>query len=377
MESAFVFFNKIPNILMKKINLKGLTLEELKSFSVSLEEKPYRGNQLFDWLYNKRANSIDSMTTLSKEFREKLKIHAHISDLKIINSYQSKFDGTRKFLFELEDGNQIESVLIPPKTAFYDNESMKLEEQKRLTVCVSTQVGCPLDCVFCATGTMGFKRNLSTGEIIDQVMQIEKFAERKITNIVFMGMGEPFLNYDNVIKAIKIFIDGMNIAARRITLSTAGWIDGIFKLAEENLKIKLAISLHTMKDEIRDKLIPINKRYNLSKLLEAVEYYYKKTKLRVTFEYIVFKNLNDKDDDVKMLTKLARSIPCKINLIPFHSITFVKPAGIEPELKPATMQEMEKFAQKLRKNNLTVFIRSSAGEDITAACGQLAIKSGK
>lgn len=359
---------------MQKINLKGLTQEELKELSHSLGEKPFRGKQLFEWLYKKRIDSIDSMTTLSKAFRDKLKTKAEICNLKFVTSYQSSFDGTTKYLFELKDGKQIESVLIPPRTAFYDNKSLKLDEQKRLTVCVSTQVGCPLDCIFCATGTMGYKRNLITGEIIDQVIQIEKISQKKITNIVFMGMGEPFLNYDNVIDAIRIFVDGMNIAARRITISTAGWIDGILKLANENLKVKLAISLHTLKDGLRNMLIPLNRKYNLSKLLSAISHYYERTKLRVTYEYIVFKSLNDQDDDVKLLTKLARKVPCKINLIPFHSISFVKP---EIDLKPATMEEIELFAQKLRANHLTVFIRSSAGEDITAACGQLAIKSGK
>lgn len=362
---------------MKKINLKGLSLEELKEFSLSLNEKAYRGKQLFDWLYNKRVDSIHSMTTLSKALREKLKDQAYIFNLKMISIQKSKLDDTTKFLFELEDGKRIESVLIPPKTAFEETDSIRIDEQKRLTVCVSTQVGCPLDCVFCATGKMGFKRNLTAGEIIDQVIQIEKLTNRKITNVVIMGMGEPFLNYNNVIKAIRILIEGLNIAARRITLSTVGLVEGIIKLANENLKIKLAISLHSMQNEVRNQLIPYNEKYNLEKLFEAVKYYYKRTKLRVTFEYILFDGINDTDEDVKLLTKLSKTVPCKINIISYHSINFVDPNGLASKLKPSPREKMELFAQKLRNNHITVFIRSNAGEDITAACGQLVIKSGK
>lgn len=362
---------------MEKINLKGLSLEELKSFSLSLGEKSFRGKQLFDWLYNKRVDSIDSMYTLSKTIREKLRNKVYIFNLKTVSKKKSLLDDTTKFLFELEDGKQVESVLIPPRTAFDDREAKNLDEQKRLTVCVSTQVGCPLDCVFCATGKMGYKRNLTAGEIVDQVIQIEKYVNKKITNVVLMGMGEPLLNYNNVIKAIRILIEGLNIAARRITLSTVGLPEGIVKLANENLKIKLAISLHSMKDDVRSRIIPLNKKYNLEKLLEAVRYYYKKTRLRVTFEYILFEGLNDTDEDVKMLTKLSRAIPCKINLISYHSIAFADEVGYASKLKAVTWDKMEMFAQKLREKNITVFIRSNSGEDITAACGQLAIKSGK
>lgn len=362
---------------MIKVNLKGLSLEELKNLSLSLGEKPYRGKQLFEWIYNKRVDSIDSMTTLSKVFRERLKNKAYIYNLKIISQKKSKMDDTTKFLFQLEDGKQIESVLIPARTVFEGTNSVKLDEQKRLTACVSTQVGCPLDCVFCATGKMGYKRNLTPGEIVDQVIQMEKLVNKKITNVVLMGMGEPLLNYNNVINAIRLLIEGLNIAARRITLSTVGLVEGIMKLANENLKIKLAISLHSMRDDIRDKLIPLNRRYNLEKLFEALRYYYKKTKLRVTFEYILFDGLNNFDEDVKMLTKLSKIIPCKVNLISYHSIRFIDSKGYASKLKPLPREEMELFANKLRDNNITVFIRSNSGEDITAACGQLAIKSGK
>lgn len=361
---------------MKKINLKGLNLSELENLVISLGEKRYRGKQLFDWIYNKKVNSIEEMTSLSKRFREELSKSAEIGALKILSHHQSSVDTTTKFLFELHDGKKIESVLIPPRTAFVNGKA-NTEEQKRLTVCVSTQVGCPLNCVFCATGTMGFKRNLTVGEIIDQVLQIEKFAAKKITNIVLMGMGEPLLNYSNVVNSIKIFIDGMNIAAKRITLSTAGIVDGILRLADEGLKIKLAISLHSLDDVIRTKLMPLNKKYNLDKLIDAVKKYYQHTKMRVTFEYILFDGINDSERDIDALVKLSRTIPSKINLIPFHRIEFVQHSEITNKLKTVSEEKTEYFAQMLRKNNLTVFIRSNAGEDIMAACGQLAVKSGK
>ncbi len=359
---------------MKKVNLKGLTLQELEDFSLSIGEKKFRGKQLFDWLYSKEASSFTEMSSLAKSLREKLSKISTINSMKIVDVQESS-DGTRKFLFELEDGKRIESVLIPPKIAFESSDADNEEGQKRLTLCVSTQVGCPLNCKFCATGTMGFLRNLTTGEIIDQVLQVKKITGMKITNIVYMGMGEPLLNYDNVMKSIEIITTGVGIAAKRITLSTVGLVPQIRQLANEKRKMKLAISLHSLDDELRKELIPIANKYKLNELMNAVDHYYRKTKLRPTFEYILFDGVNDRIEDIKLLVKLSKRIPCKVNIIPFHNIEFTHPTGIDLNLQPTKVSKMEEFVKKLRESHITVFIRSSAGEDIDAACGQLAIKA--
>lgn len=359
---------------MKKINLKGLTAAELGAFCASLGEKEYRGRQLFTWLYEKGAASFDEMTTFSKPFRERLGAAASIDSLALVEAQRSSRDGTTKFLFELSDGKRIESVLIPPKTAFRGTDAGEEEEQQRLTLCVSTQVGCPLDCTFCATATMGFLRNLTPGEIVDQVMQARLHARKPITNIVYMGMGEPLLNYENVMKSVEIITTGIKIAAKRITVSTAGWAPEIRRMADEGRKVKLAVSLHTLDEGARTELMPINKRFPLVELLDAVHYYYRKTKERVTFEYILFEGWNDRDEDLRRLVRLTRSVPSKINIIPYHDIAFANPAMKTSALRAATPRQTESFVRRLREQHVTVFVRSSAGEDIDAACGQLAIK---
>ena len=359
---------------MKKNNLKGLTAAELGEYCSALGEKAYRGRQLFTWLYEKGASSFDDMTTFSKPFREKLATGASIDSLTLVEAQRSAEDATAKLLFELSDGRRIESVLIPPKTAFRGRDAGEEEEQKRLTLCVSTQVGCPLDCKFCATATMGFARNLTAGEIVDQVMQARAFAGKPITNLVYMGMGEPLLNYDNVMKSIEIITTGIKIAAKRFTVSTAGWSPEIRRMADEGRKVKLAVSIHSMDDIARTELMPINKRFPLADLLDAVHYYYRKTKERVTFEYILFDGWNDRDEDLRRLVKLSRSLPSKVNIIPFHDIAFANPAMKTAALRPASPARTEEFVRRLRDQHVTVFIRSSAGEDIDAACGQLAIR---
>lgn len=361
---------------MKKTNLKGLTAAELGEYCAALGEKEYRGKQLFTWLYEKEAASFAEMTTFSKSFREQLAARASIDSLTLVEAQRSAGDGTTKFLFELADGRRIESVLIPPKTAFRGaSAGEEEEEQKRLTLCVSTQVGCPLDCAFCATATMGFTRNLTSGEIVDQVMLARAHAGKPITNLVYMGMGEPFLNYDNVMKSVEIVTTGLKIAAKRITVSTVGWAPEIRRMADENRKVKLAVSLHSLDDAARTGLMPINKRFPLVELLDAVHYYYRKTKERVTFEYILFDGVNDTDADLRRLVRLTRSVPSKINIIPFHDIAFANPAVGRKDLRPASPEHTESFVRRLREQHVTVFIRSSAGEDIAAACGQLAIQS--
>ena len=367
--------------MMNKPNLKGFTLGELQEFAETVGEQPYRGKQLFDWLYTKEASSFREMSSLSKALREKLSSSANIDSINVAEFQKSVRDGTTKFLFELHDGKRIESVLIPPSTAFQSPEAKGEEEQKRLTLCVSTQVGCALDCKFCATASMGIVRNLTSGEIIDQVLQAKKIsvnparemAGARITNLVYMGMGEPLMNYDNVMKSIEIITTGMGIAARRITVSTAGWVPKIRQMADEKRKVKLAISLHSLDEKARTELMPINQKFPLTELLDAVQYYYRRVKRRVTFEYILFDGWNDRDEDLRRLIRLAKTIPCKVNIIPFHSIEFIHPTGIAAKLHPAPRARMNDFVRQLREAHVTVFIRSSAGEDIDAACGQLAV----
>lgn len=339
--------------------MKGMTLPELENFVAGLGWEKYRARQIFKWLYNKQVDDFSKMSDIPKDYREKLSEVADINELKLSTFEKSNCDGTIKFLFELKDGEKIESVLIP--------------DDSRLTLCVSTQVGCPIDCKFCATGAMGFKRNLTAGEIVDQVIQSQRFSERRITNIVFMGMGEPLLNLKNLLKAIDIITsnDGIRIGSRKITISTVGLPDKIKELADAGRKVKLAISLHTLNEDLRKKLIPIANRYPIQSIIEAVKYYYNKIGLRITYEYILFEGLNDTDEDVKKLVELAKIVPCKINILKFHPVDFIRKDPILKKLKPS--KRLEEFAQRLRENNLTVFIRSNAGEDIKAACGQLAI----
>jgi len=352
-------------------NLKGLDLIELQSFVGDLGEKKFRAVQLYGWLYAKAARSFDEMTDISKEFRATLSFGAAISNLQPIAQSVST-DGTIKFLFSLDDGLAIESVLIPSKrkTSGEDN---------RLTLCVSTQVGCPLDCKFCATGAMGFLRDLTAGEIIDQVIQVQRNSAKRITNLVYMGMGEPLLNYENVMKSIGIINDakGLNIGARHITISTAGYADRIRQLADEERPVKLALSLHSLDNDKRTKLMPITKKYPVDTLIEALDYYYHKKHSRPTFEYILFDGFNDTAADIKAFVKLSRRIPCKVNLIPFHSISFMHPSGIGASLKPTPGPRIEVFANALREADITVMVRSSSGQDIQAACGQLAVIESK
>lgn len=356
-------------------NLLGLTLQELSDFAERAGEKRYRGKQLFDWLYSKGAQSFSEMTSLAGEFRQRLETIARLERVVITREQQSQEDGTRKFLIALPDGSQIESVLIPPRRSFTGTEAEGEEEQRRLTLCISSQAGCALDCKFCATATMGLMRNLTTGEIVDQVLAIRRVAHRPITNVVFMGMGEPLMNYDNVMRAVDILITGVNIAARRITISTAGWANNIKRMADDGVKAKLAVSLHSAIDETRTRLMPVNKKFNIATLMDSLRYYHGKTNKRVTYEYIFFDGVNDSEPEIQALVKLARQIPCKINIIPFHSIAFTGVKGERTALRPSP--RMDEIAEYLRDQHLTVFIRSNAGVDIDGACGQLAVTADK
>ena len=357
----------VPYFIMTKKNLKGFNLAELQVFVEELGEKKYRAAQLYSWLYAKAAQSFDEMTDISKDFRQVLSQISCISNLQLVAQRVST-DGTIKYLFKLNDDLAVESVLIP-------SPHISSAEEKRLTLCVSTQVGCPLDCKFCATGSMGFTRNLTAGEIADQVLQVQRLNQKRITNLVYMGMGEPMLNYDQVMKSIGIINDdnGLNIGARHITISTAGYADKIRQLADEKRTVKLALSLHSLDNEKRLKLMPITKKFSVAELIDSLDYYYHKTRRRPTFEYILFDGFNDTAADVKLFVTLSRRIPCKVNLIPFHSIAFTHPSGIGASLKPTPAPRIEAFADALRKSDITVMVRSSSGQDINAACGQLAV----
>jgi 23S rRNA (adenine2503-C2)-methyltransferase len=355
-----------------RTNLLGFTRDELTTFVEDIGEPRYRGKQIFAWLYEKGATNFSSMTDLGKSFRSRLELAATIDGLSAVSQQRSRHDGTTKFLFALPDGLRVETVLIPPASAFAGVEAAGEDEQKRLTLCVSTQVGCPLDCAFCATATMGYRRNLTSGEIVDQILQVRRLTGKRITNVVFMGMGEPMMNYDNVMRAVEIIIDGIGIAARHVTISTAGWAEKIRQMADEDRGVKLAVSLHSAVEETRTKLMPITRRFGLGALTEALEYYYSRQKQQVTFEYIFFDNVNDTPPEVARLIQLARRIPSKLNIIPFHSIDFVAPTGIAAILRPS--KRMKEIVEHLRRSGLTVMIRSSAGEDIDAACGQLAVE---
>jgi 23S rRNA (adenine2503-C2)-methyltransferase len=355
-----------------KTGLVGLSREELRTFIRSIGEKPYRAGQIFHWIHHRGADGFDGMTNLSGALRQKLAAHADIGMPEVLLKQVSEMDGTVKILFGLADMLKIESVLIPPS-----GSAELAEDMRRLTLCVSTQVGCPAACAFCATGTMGFFRNLTAGEIIGQVLQAQRLAPRRISNIVFMGMGEPMLNYDNVMKAIDILADdeGVGISPKRITVSTVGYADKIRRMADEKRKAKLAISLHTLDDALRTQIMPINKKHNIDELLDAARYYYSATRQRVTFEYIYFAGLNDREEDIKALKKLSGKVACKLNIIPFHPIYHPKNSELKHILRSPTPEALQRFVERLRQEcDFPVMLRSSSGIDIDGACGQLAVR---
>ena len=342
----------------RKANLKGLSLKELEDFVGQLGEKRYKARQLFKWIYSKGLTDFSEMSDLSKNLRGKLKDLAYVQSLNKLQSLKSKDQSCDKFLFGLEDKERIESVLI--------------REDRRITLCVSTQVGCPLGCLFCATGRMGFKRDLTAGEIVDQIISVKRdlTPEERITNLVLMGMGEPLLNYEHTVKALKITKSelGLGFASRKITLSTAGIVPRIRQLAEEGLKVKLAISLNAANDDLRSRLMPINRKYPVRKLLEGAKFYAHKTDQRMTFEYLLIKGVNDSRKDALDLSKLVRGVSCKINIIPYNRVL-----GI-PFQKPDE-ETIKNFRDALYPRCPAVTLRMSKGEEIQAACGQLRIES--
>ncbi|MEW5806707.1 MAG: 23S rRNA (adenine(2503)-C(2))-methyltransferase RlmN [Acidobacteriota bacterium] len=334
-------------------NLFGLTLEELEERIVEWDLEKYRARQIYHWAFAGKVGSFGEMTSIPAKLRRKLSEKLSLSLPHIEKSYLSK-DGTEKFLLRLHDGKSIESVLIP--------------EKKRITICVSSQIGCPLNCTFCLTGKMGFKRNLETEEITAQIILLlskRAFPKKKI-NVVMMGMGEPFLNYDNVTKFISIVTnpEGMGLSRKRLTLSTAGLPHEIDELSLENVKPKLSISLNATTNATRSRLMPINKKHNIESILKSCRNYFIRTSDRITFEYILIEGINDNIEDVRRLVKLLHGIPSKVNIIPLNEskrILFKKPPH----------EKIKKFRESLVERGIDAMIRKSRGDDIQAACGQL------
>ena len=343
---------------MLQQDIRSFSLEQLKEQFVAMGEKPFRAKQVYEWLWKKSALSFDEMSNLSKDLRKKLEELFVINAVKV-NSSQFSSDKTIKSSFILHDKHLIEGVLIPTT--------------ERMTACVSSQVGCSLTCKFCATGYMDRKRNLNHDEIYDQVVLIDKQAKENygipLSNIVYMGMGEPLLNYSNVIKSIdKITSDeGLNMSYKRITVSTAGIAKMIKKLGEDGVKFNLARSLHAANDQKRNEIMPINEQNTLEALAEALKFYHAKTKNPVTYEYIVFHNFNDGLEDAKELARFCKHVPCKVNIIEYNPIAFADFVNAEED-------KIEIFAAHLRKQGIITNIRRSRGKDIDAACGQLAVK---
>ena len=338
-------------------DVTGLLRDEVEALMVELGQARYRGGQLFQWVQARRATDVDAMTTFSRDLRGTLAGRITVSRPEVARE-QRATDGTRKFLFRLRDGEEIESVLIP--------------DEDRLTACISTQVGCPLACRFCVTGLMGMRRNLTTAEIVGEVLALEDklAAGERISNIVLMGMGEPLLNFHEVERSLRILCDehGANFSPRRITLSTAGHVPGIQKLAASDLGVNLAVSLSATTDEVRDRLMPINKRWPIAELLKVCRAYPLPRRRRLTFEYVMLDGVNDTLEDAKRLVRLLRGARCKINLIPFNAT---------PDLpdRPSPRERIEAFQQILCDAHLTATIRESRGQEIAAACGMLRVET--
>ncbi len=342
-----------------KKDIRALNKEELRNFFISQKDKAFRGNQVYEWLWRKGAHTFEDMTNISKATRKMLSDNFVINHIEV-DSMQQSVDGTVKNAVKLHDGLIVESVLIPTET--------------RTTACVSSQVGCSLNCTFCATARLKKMRNLNPDEIYDQVVATDRqsrlYQNHKLSNIVFMGMGEPLLNYKNVLKAIDMITseDGLGMSPKRITLSTVGLPKMIKKLADDEVKFNLAVSLHSAIDEVRSKMMPINEKSNLADLLDSLQYWYWKTKNQITFEYVVWKGINDKKKDIDALVNYCKKVPSKVNIIEYNAIE-------EEGFKQADKKAIDYYVRELERNNITVNVRRSRGKDIDAACGQLANKT--
>ena len=351
----------------QKIDLKSLSRTQLEQLCSEMGLPAYRGKQIFQWLYQKRASSFSEMTNLSKDLREELEKRFVITTITEA-SRQTSRDGTTKFLFRLHDDKLIEAVLIPD---LYDDGAAN-----RLTVCVSSQVGCVFGCRFCATGKMGFFRNLIAGEIVDQLQAINDLAleryGKKITNIVYMGMGEPLHNYNAVINSAHIVCDelSLDMSPRRITISTVGLAKQIRQFAVEKQPFKLALSLHAPSDTKRNEIMPINESMDLNDLREALTFYYQSVNQPVTYEYLLFDRFNDNKEDAEALAKIANWIPSKVNIIMYNNVADV-------DLKRVKEKRLDKFMKHLTEKGVRATVRRSRGDDIDAGCGQLAIREGE
>ena len=336
-------------------NIKDYNLEELKQEIENIGEKKFRAEQIFKWLYQEKVKSFDEMTNLSLNLREKLKENYTICNFEILKKQESK-DGTIKYLFDVLDGNAIETVLMSYHHGY--------------SICVSSQIGCKMGCKFCASTGINFIRNLSSGEIVEQILAVEQDAGVRISNVVFMGIGEPLDNYDNVINAIHIINNqkGLSIGARHISISTSGLVPKIYKLAKENIPCTLSISLHATTNEKRSKMMPVNNSYPIEELIEACKYYLEKTNRRISFEYALAKDNNDNIEDAKGLIKLLKGMLCHVNLIPINKIENGK-------FTKSSNENIIKFRDYLNEHGIVATIRRELGSDIEAACGQLRRKN--
>lgn len=341
-----------------KQNIRDFNRDDLFGYFELLGEKKFRVDQVWKWLWVKGIDSFDDMQNIPKSLIERLKDEFLIDKVRQIFQVSGK-DKTTKFLFEAVDNSRFEGVLIPSK--------------ERVTACISTQMGCPLNCSFCATAKLGFSRNLTSGEIFDQVFLLNKSSieifNKNLSNIVIMGMGEPLLNYDNTMKTIDILCSevGMGMSPQRITLSTAGIAPKIKKLADDNVKFNLSISLHSADNTKRSEIMPVNRKYDLGELREAIGYFYSKTRTRITYEYLMLNGVNDSIDDAKLLTEFTKVSPCKINIIEYN-------ANDHDKYMSTDQNKLQDFVKFLESKNLVVTLRRSKGQDISAACGQLANK---
>ena len=342
---------------MLKNNIKNYNLEELQEIVENLGEKKYRAEQIFNWIYKENVTSFDDMANLPLSLREKLKENYDLHIFKIITKQESK-DGTKKYLFDILDGNAIESVLMEYKHGY--------------TICVSSQVGCKMGCKFCASTGVKFARSLEAGEIVEQLQAVERDTGIKISNVVFMGIGEPLDNFENVLKAISLINNqkGINIGARHISISTSGIVPKIYELADKDLQCTLSISLHSASNEKRSAMMPINNAYNIEELMKACRYYIQKTNRRISFEYALAKENNDNLEDAKELVKLLKGMLCHVNLIPINKIENGK-------FNKSTNENIMKFRDYLNSHGIVATIRRELGSDIDAACGQLRKKEVK
>ena len=336
-------------------NIKDYNLEELKNELISIGEKPFRAEQIFKWIYQENVTSFDEMTNLSLELREKLKQNYSLCIFNILKMQESS-DGTIKYLFDVLDGNAIETVLMKYHHGY--------------SLCVSTQIGCKMGCKFCASTGIAFARNLSSGEIVEELLAVERDQNIKISNVVYMGIGEPLDNYDNVVNSIRIINNpkGINIGARHISVSTSGLVPNIYRLAEENIQCTLSISLHATNNEKRSSMMPVNNRYPIEELIQACKDYIAKTNRRISFEYALAKDNNDNLEDAKELVKLLKGMLCHVNLIPINKIE-------NGAFDKSSNENIIKFRDYLNEHGIVATIRRELGSDIDAACGQLRRKN--